>query len=299
MDAVIMWISIPMAELTRITLRYRGSDVDNGTMPIDDVVEALQGFSGAYGKVASVKTPDINHQLRVSAVNKSSFEMYLVAAIGLAVPYASQIQDIRKISDAARWVFQVVAGVVQAKKHTKGQPYTVSVKGNSNTLILINADGAELAIPPDAFDVYKRKLIDTDLNKIAAPLHDNAVASAELVADEGTAEEIDAVISSSEREYFRPDHAVIVSRETAVTGRFISLNKENNKGTFKLGNGKNVPYKYTGGDAERFHTDFAYKGPVKVSGTVYFDENLEPTNIDVDSVEHLQGEITFPPLLIQ
>lgn len=34
----------------QIKFRYRGPAVDDGTMPVEDVITALQGFSGAYGK---------------------------------------------------------------------------------------------------------------------------------------------------------------------------------------------------------------------------------------------------------
>jgi len=53
-----------MSEPTRITLRYRGRDVDDGTMPVDDVVDALQGFAGAYGKVAGQITRNTLTSLR-------------------------------------------------------------------------------------------------------------------------------------------------------------------------------------------------------------------------------------------
>lgn len=66
-----------MAEPIRVSLRYRGPEVDDGEMDIADVVEALQGFSGAYGKVASEVMPDATHQLRVGAIEKNSFDVYL------------------------------------------------------------------------------------------------------------------------------------------------------------------------------------------------------------------------------
>jgi hypothetical protein len=40
-----------------IKLLYEGTDVDGGTMPIEEVVIALQGFAGAYGKVADHLIP--------------------------------------------------------------------------------------------------------------------------------------------------------------------------------------------------------------------------------------------------
>jgi hypothetical protein len=62
-----------------ITLKYDGVDVDDGTMPIDDVISVLRGFSNAYGRIASTDDPNGNHQIRVSAINKSSFAVTIVA----------------------------------------------------------------------------------------------------------------------------------------------------------------------------------------------------------------------------
>lgn len=65
----------------RISLKYNGSDVDKATMPIEEVMSALQGFSGAYGKVASLLLPESQHQLRIAAVKPGSFDLSIVAWI--------------------------------------------------------------------------------------------------------------------------------------------------------------------------------------------------------------------------
>lgn len=36
---------------THITLRYIGRDVDNGSIAVDDLLAALNGFSGPNGKL--------------------------------------------------------------------------------------------------------------------------------------------------------------------------------------------------------------------------------------------------------
>lgn len=63
----------------QISLRYNGRNVHKGSMPIVDVVLTLQGFFGAYGKVASTFLLKSSHQLRVAAVDRGSFEMTVVA----------------------------------------------------------------------------------------------------------------------------------------------------------------------------------------------------------------------------
>src|SRR5664280_997160 len=108
-----------MSEPTRITLRYRGRDVDDGTMPVDDVVDALQGFAGAYGKVAGQIDPQHTHQLKVTAIRQHSFDVVIVAGMFVA----SQLKDLETVTDAAKLVFRTIANVINLKKHTQGKPY--------------------------------------------------------------------------------------------------------------------------------------------------------------------------------
>ena len=91
------------------------------------------------------------------------------------------------------------------------------------------------------------------------------------------------------------DHSAGKGRHNAfpVVGKLVSLNKDSNRGTFELANGKHIPYRYTGSDPDGFHMQFGPKGPVKVEGTVTFDENLEPTHIAVKTAHHLQRPLLF------
>ena len=56
-------------------------------------------------------------------------------------------------------------------------------------------------------------------------------------------------------------------------------------------NGKHVPYKYSGPNADTFPRQFARKGPVQVNCIATFDENLEPKQLDVKAARHLQAEL--------
>ena len=277
-----------MAEPTRITLRYRGRDVDDGTMPIEDVVDALQGFSGAYGKVATQIDPNHVHQLKVTAIRHHSFDVWIVAGMFVA----TQLKDLETITDAAKFVFRTVAHVISLKKHTRGKPYQVSVTGNNNNVLVLNADGAELAVPLDAFGIFKDRLLDADLNKIASPLRENSVDEADLIADEGTAQELEAKITSSERDYFRPDSTTIQIRDLDLVGTLVSLNKESNRGTFKLAAG-NVPYHYIGDTPEMFHSQFAHEGPVRAACKAEFDENGAIQRVDIIAAQLLQADLGF------
>jgi len=278
-----------MASETRITLRYNGPSVDDGTLPIDDVVSALQGFSGAYNKVSRLRGGDLEHELRVAAIKTGSFEMVILAWLVLGQAPGA-LQNLELISDVTRWVIAKIFSIIEVKKHVKNKPFDISVKGDSNTIVVINAEGAELSIPPDIIELIREKTLDNDLNKIVSPLQPHRIESTEIIAESEDQETLMEIVTSEEREYFSPT-STVTTRETDITGKFISLNKENNRGTFELPNGRHVPYRYTGPNPENFPLQFARKGPVRVSGIATFNENLEPTQIEVKSTSHLQHEL--------
>jgi hypothetical protein len=60
-----------MADNTPVQLMYSGSDVEDGTVPVDYMVDALVGFSSAYGKIARRRqSNDMAHRLRVVGLQK-------------------------------------------------------------------------------------------------------------------------------------------------------------------------------------------------------------------------------------
>ena len=63
-----------MEDMINITLKYTGTDVDNGTMAIDDMIVAWQGFSGAYSKIDKHSNIESKHALRVMGIQKGSCE---------------------------------------------------------------------------------------------------------------------------------------------------------------------------------------------------------------------------------
>ena len=64
-------------EQVDIHLRYEGPDVDDGTMSIQDIVPVLQGFSGAYTKLAKTDDPNSTHRVKISAVRSGSADIIL------------------------------------------------------------------------------------------------------------------------------------------------------------------------------------------------------------------------------
>ncbi len=275
----------------RIRLRYTGTAVDDGTMPVSDVLEALAGFSGAYAKIASRQGADIRHELRLSAIETASFGLIVCAWVALTGA-AGSIQTVETLTRAAREVFSRVAAAIAFKKHVRREPYAVNVNGNDNTVTVINFGGEPLSIPPDVLEILKEKLIDSDLAKIAAPLNGAEVNSVQLRAEDGGAP-AEEIIRSDERELFSLQN-VTTSQETQVRGALVSLNKENNRGTFRLDSGDRIRYHYVGEDPQQFHSDFAPRGFVRATGIVSFDESLRPISMEIKTVQRLQGNLYEP-----
>jgi len=260
-------------------------------MPIDEVIDALQGFSSAYGKVAAERESGVQHNLRVSEINKSSFELVVLAWIVLG-DVSNQLQALNIVTGASRWVVSTIAGYITAKKHAHNQPYTTRIDGDNNTVVVINAQGASLSLPPEVFRLFESRTLDEDIGRIAEPLQDGEVNSAKISARDTEPVPIEEELTTGDKPYFEPpdveDEPVVTSKATSLDGHFISLNKETNRGTFELPGGNHVPYHYLGSNPFTLHRDFAYRGPVRIKCEAFFDKDLSPIRLDIASVRRLQ-----------
>lgn len=280
---------IIMADPIRVSLRYVGPEVDNGEMDIDEVVTALQGFGNAYSKVATQIAPEASHQLKVTAIRESSFDLFIAAAI-FTGKNVEAIETIKSAVNTAKFAFHVIAEVIGLKKHTKSEPYTTRVEGTTGNVTIINAEKIEFNVTMSAFEMFRNKSLDQDLGKIVAPLSEGKINSAQLTEEDGVADSV--TIQSSERAYFR-ESSQVSKEERQVIGSLVSLNKESNRGTFRFGDGKAVRYSFVGDDKDRFHSIFSHKGPIKASAAIEFDENLNPLHMEIRDADTFQIPFNF------
>jgi hypothetical protein len=277
-----------MADPIRISLRYIGPEVDSGEMDIDEVVTALAGFSKAYSKVASEISPTATHQLKVTALRESSFDVF-ISAMATLNQYGDAFKQIENVVNAAKFVFSLITSVINCKKHVKGSLYTFNVDGKNNT---VNVEHVEINVPREAFEMFAQKVLDNELNKIVAPLSQRGIDSAELKDEQDSSSGV--TIKSTERDYFRLDPASTSFKETEVTGKFISLNKERNSGRFELKNGERVPYRYIGENRDQFHAEFSRRGQVRALVDAELNESLEPISLNIKAVIHAQTNLSLP-----
>lgn len=273
-----------------ITLKYDGRDVDDGTMPIEDVISALRGFSNAYGKIASTRDPERQHQIRVSAIKKSSFAVSIIAwaadnkaALVAATPVAGA-------------VVHLILKLIKLKKETKGhQPVSVKIDGNDNVVYITTAgDNTKIAVPKDVYELYHSKEIDADLSKIAAPLRDGKIDAVSLSASgDASLDDDSVVITSSERAFFQSEGATATttSKPVEIDGHLISLNKDTNRGMFRMPNGSAVRYHLACENSASMYSDFAYRGPVRVNCVATFDQNLDLKGLEIMSTTRLQPHL--------
>ena len=281
-------------EPIKVSIRYRGPSVDDGTMAVADVLSALRGFTGAYGKIASQETPTVQHELRVSAVKSNSFDLTLFAACVVLLDPETQRTILEAVSGAGKYVVRFLCNLIHAHQHTKGKPFKLSVSGNDNKVNLINIEGSTLVLPKEVAASFTERLAAPELGKLVSPLREG-VDSVEI-STEDDSEELTALIKSSEREYFSsPNEETTTTLETKIKGSFISLNKDKNTGAFRLSSGVSIRYHYTGNDLSKFYQDFAYKGPVEVTCIAALDEDLQPLRLSISAVERLQRSLPLQP----
>jgi hypothetical protein len=91
-----------MPELLPMSLVYDGRDVRNGSMPIEEVAVALQGFSNAYGKIASEVDSQRTHQIRVTMLASDPSEGEPRAMSPGASGYIDKMQLFEKLIPALR-----------------------------------------------------------------------------------------------------------------------------------------------------------------------------------------------------
>jgi len=279
------WRGMPEPPL-EVELRYRGPLVDDGTMSLDDVVKALQAFAGAYGKAADTLLSGTTHELLVSAVEVGSFRLVIQAFL-----HNPAVSDgLKAVGGAtAKWVFDKIKEAIQAKKHLKGAPVKPDIRDNK--IVLVAMDGGTLNVTPEALRLLEERTVDADLKNLLEPLSEGFVDGLDLTAKDENGERDEESIEYAQKAYFANDGDTVERREVTLVGTLVSASKESLRGTFKLQNGTKVPYHYVGQDKVSLHGDYAYNGPLRVTGMGKFDASAVLLSIDITDAVRLQQRL--------
>lgn len=291
-----------MPDATHVELLYGGSEVEDGTVPVEDMVDALVGFSGAYDKIARHQQgSDIGHRIRVVGLQKGSAKIVVdvvewvaknPAAAGVLVTGASVV------GAGAYKVLTDLAGVIRGKKALQGQPITNNYTVIDNRVMLVGTD-----LTPEQFEYLQSGELDSDLDTLTAPLGKNrGIDQFELKA--GDKELVK--VSAKERPYLvqpknlfalpgvRRGRIKAAKTESGVglDGTFKSHSKRSNSGKFQLLSGKTIRYRYRNSDLQPLLRAYASTGVVKVFGKVKFDASGEPISIEIRDVQLIPPPVT-------
>ena len=270
-----------------IHLRYEGPDVEDGTMSVQDIIPALQGFSGAYRKLASTDDPDSTHIVRVAAVRQGSADIVLEIWKSLG-DNADQIVALGVLTSSVFLICEKLARVIQLKRHVQGRPFEESISAN-NSIVITNSENITIEAAPPVHELFKSGKLNKDLDRITSPLVSGRIDAAEIEARSEDGNVLRERITVEERQYFE-NVEVTSTREMKLVVRLNSLTKTTNSGYLYLKDGKRVSYRYLGDDNQQLYFIFgAHSDPVQVRCKARMDENLDVLSLDIFEIERVQG----------
>ncbi len=273
----------------KISIRYCGKNVEDGAMPINDLVEALQGFSGAYDKILKHQNAEAHHVLKLTNIGKGSVDL-LIQAYELIPDNMTIVAVGIGGAVAIKSVVKIVGFLIEITKHIHNQPYSVKVEGDNN-VVIINKENSSLIIPQKIHDIYEQKIAATDISRLAAPLKEGEIDSGSIaLIDEDGIHEV-GKITFAEKEYFDPNtYQNITTKQITLTGKMLSHHKETNNGRFIYGENEKVLYHLAMLNPENFYHFYIYKGVVMIKGVGHYD-NLKLVKIDVYEITQIQHDM--------
>ena len=276
-----------MAEATEVILRYVGPDVDDGSIGVDDLLSALNGFSNAFYRLAERESHDQRQRIKVNGISRSSANIHLaiLEMTGTAVvsPIVGKLTEI---------VLQKLFSVAKAKKHIQGGTYTteIEVSGDNNRIVIVNGVNAKLPVDRDVLELLEKGTIDSDLDKMAAPLREDSIDAFEI---RHVGKDVpDLHLEASDKPYFsRPRRETTITQVVTLVGTMNTISKTNNADVFITDAGRRIRYRFTNEqELSELYRQFAHLGKVRVRCTAKLDDNLEVISIEIDHVEPVEPD---------
>lgn len=279
-----------MEEHIPITLKYAGDDVDDGSMAIEDMILALQGFSGAYGKIVRHSNLEAKHSLRVMGIKKGSCELLISAQEAVNEDADSALGDFGE--SGVYEILDTLNSAVSLTRHIKRKEYTYTISGDNNTISVKNKNGTDMVIPYKVFELYRAGVLADDINKIVSPIKDGKIDSGCILSPKSAGGNLSTEFKYAEKPFFDVDKIEITkTEEIELAGILNSLTKSTNKGRFVFSNGSQVTYFLAMERPEDFYPLFAHKGSVRVKCFAHLDQSLTVIRIDIIDIEKIQLEL--------
>ena len=229
-----------MTERIEIHLKYEGPDVENGTMSLQDVIPVLQGFSGAYSKLAEIENPDTTHRITLSAIRQGSADIILEVYQGL-IDNAEPIGAIAglvtggvSLRGSAFEIMKMIFDVIRIIKHVGADAFgkRISVE---NGIVINNSNNVQLTVLPSSYKLYKDGKLNEDLEHLTRPLVEGRIDSADFVVRANNGESLSQRVTAEDRPYFeKEDIVVTTTKEMDLIATLNSLTKSTNSGLLVL-----------------------------------------------------------------
>jgi hypothetical protein len=284
-----------MPETISVELIYRGPEVEDGTMPVEYMLNALAGFSGAFIKLArheDVRLPE--HGIRVAALQKGSAKILIDVVDWVAKNPVAAGVIATAASGAAAGTYKVVKniiGVLKGKKALQGQGININNSTFIDNRVFVN----EVQLTPRQLDVLRSGELDEDLARLTAPLRNGSDVEMFELRSVGEVVQVSAkerpfVVGQVEGRREVPPKARPLFDTTAednvwLEGALKSHSKRNNRGTFETAEGESMKYQYVGKDPQSLLRGYASGGTVRVFGMVEYDEQHQPVSIKIREVQ--------------
>ena len=260
-------------------------------MAVEDIVPVLQGFAGAYNKVAGMRGVSTQHKLRLTDIRPGSALLVLDIWNTLA-ENRQTIQAAAPLVSMAMAIVGTIIGVIKLKKHTRGKPYSTKAEGVSGDVTVINTENVEINCELEQFNIYKEELIDADLSKIVRPLEEGRIDDTDIRVEAEGHETLEETISASDKLLFdKGDTSITTTKETWLTGQINSMVKSTNTGHIYLNDGNRVHFSIKAKTPADYYQIFSHRGLVKVRCVAHMDESLNPTHLDVFEMIPIQPNL--------
>ena len=281
-------------EQVDIHLRYEGPDVEDGTMSLQDIVPVLQGFSGAYAKLAKTDDPNSIHRVKIAAVRSGSADIVL-EVWKTVVQNSEQIAAAFSGGAASFGIISKIIQVIQIKRHVKASPFEHSISAN-NGIAIVNSDNVNFVMQPPVYELFASGLLNRNLDQLTRPLAKDQIDAAEIQANWDN-QELRERITVDERPYFEyEDEAFTSTLEMQYLVHFTSLFKNTNSGHLNIQDGTRVSYRYLGEDPQELHYIFGtHGGSVQVRCKANLGENLRVKSLDILEIVRVQAGLFDAP----
>ena len=268
-----------MSDRLKISLKYNGPLVDEGEMDVQSVIEALQGFSGAYSRVHRLKSFTDKHVLNIKSIENNCFEVILNSVKEYGNQYVlGSISDIVTIVSS-------VATYIHCRKKSKGEKIIEKnnniIDGDNNVIINLNADNKHM------LSLMENSQFAKNIGKLVKPLREGKIEQMTFsYYEEHTKKVHEESVSWEERHYFDTAEEVetIIHKSIELNGFIRALDKKTNKGKFIDGDGK--VYKFTLiMDNPRPYYIFFSNQEIKINGIATFDKEIkEILKIEIEEI---------------